>query len=116
MRFFIDNQPVRCSLRRGRCRVDDINRLLMLTLDHITKLGMIADYKWVPSAMNIADGPSRGTLVENVRQLGCSRTVRAVISELSSIISHGVQNSASLRTVSADYASEVLNVDCESGP
>ena len=84
MRFYIDNQPVKFCLRRGRCKAGDVNKLLLIGVDAISRSGMVPDFKWVPSAWSIGDRPSRGTAIEGVRCLDCSRTVRKIVEEASS--------------------------------
>ena len=53
----------------------DVNRLLLMTVDAISALGMTVEFKWVPSAWNIADAPSRNEPIDGIRRLGCDRSV-----------------------------------------
>ena len=80
--FYIDNAPVKCCLRKHRCKVEDVNRLLLFTIDIMEELGVVPNFKWVPSAWNVADGPSRGVPVKGARLLSCSRSVREVLEGL----------------------------------
>ena len=58
--LFVDNQIVQCSSKKGRCRADDINKIICDIVDvfwnHLARPYVF----WVPSTLNIADLPSRG--------------------------------------------------------
>ena len=58
--LFVDNQSVLGALRKGRSRAPDVHLILREILTS-QESGQIRIYPyWVPSALNIADGPSRG--------------------------------------------------------
>ena len=58
--FFVDNQTVLYCCRRGRCRADDVNQLIVILADILSSLGIMPSFVYVPSKSNIADYPSRG--------------------------------------------------------
>jgi hypothetical protein len=66
--FFIDNKSVMYSLKRGRCRAEDINSHLLHVVDLLSKTGAEVRFIWVPSKWNIADFPSRDVIIPGVER------------------------------------------------
>ena len=83
---FVDNLGVMHSLRKGHCRVPDVNRLIKVIADIISSLGCEIKFYYVPSKCNVADLPSRRILLCMPRR-DISASVSRVLASLDSIIS-----------------------------
>ena len=58
--IFVDNQSVLGCLRKGRCKKLDVHHIITDILSILITCQIEAVPHWVPSALNIADVPSRG--------------------------------------------------------
>jgi len=85
VQFFIDNRPVLFCLRKGRCKKEDINCLVLLTVDIAASLG-VCIFKWVPSNLNVADPPSRSQLLPGVETVPCKSQVVQVVRSLALLL------------------------------
>ena len=81
VRFFIDNRSVLGSLRKGRSKVEDLNSLVLLTIDKTAHIDLCL-FSWIPSKLNVADVPSRGQLIPGITTVDCAMVVRSVTEEL----------------------------------
>jgi len=81
VRFFIDNRSVLGSLRKGRSKVEDLNSLVLLTIDKTAHIDLCL-FSWIPSKLNVADVPSRGKLIPGITTVDCAMVVRSVTEEL----------------------------------
>ena len=68
---FIDNTCALNMVIRGASRKDDANGILHHLLLELAMLGVHAEWQYVPSKLNIADGPSRECFTD-VLALGLS--------------------------------------------
>ena len=73
--FLIDNLSVLGSLRKGRCKAPDVNRIVCAIADRILQLSIMPFFLWVPSRFNMADAPSRGASVANFLQVGSKKGI-----------------------------------------
>jgi len=80
-KFFVDNRSVLGCLRKGRSKVEDLNNLVLLTVDRAIDVRLCL-FSWIPSAYNIADPPSRGQMLPDVAHIKCDSAVESVISDL----------------------------------
>ena len=80
--FLIDNLSVLGSLRKGRCKAFDINRVVCVIADRILQLSIMPFFLWVPSRYNMADAPSRGASVENFLQIESKKAIAAAMAAL----------------------------------
>ena len=62
----IDNTTVLGAIRKGRSSADDVHKIITSISDLCFRLNITAHVFWVPSAMNIADDPSRGKMIEGM--------------------------------------------------
>ena len=60
--FFVDNLVSMHVLSKGTSRKQDLNAISLSCWEAIDSLGIVPAFIWVPSALNSADGPSRGLL------------------------------------------------------
>ena len=81
VKFFIDNRSVLGSLRKGRSKVEDLNSLVLMTIDKTVHIDQCL-FSWIPSKLNVADLPSRGQLITDITTVDCAEVVRSVIDEL----------------------------------
>ena len=81
VKFFVDNRSVLGCLRKGRSQVEDLNNLVLVTVDRAIGL-RVCSFSWIPSAYNIADPPSRGEMLPGVAHVNCEWAVETVISHL----------------------------------
>jgi len=81
VKFFVDNRSVLGSLRKGRSKVEDLNSLVLLTIDKTAHIELCL-FSWIPSALNIADLPSRGKMIPGIAAVDCAQTVQSIIDEL----------------------------------
>ena len=58
--FFVDNLVALHVLAKGTSRKVDLNSISLSCWAAIDSLGIVPSFVWVPSALNSADGPSRG--------------------------------------------------------
>ena len=58
--LFIDNTSVLGCVRKGRSRSEDVHEIIALILYTLESANIKAFAHWVPSALNVADVPSRG--------------------------------------------------------
>ena len=58
---FVDNQSVLGALRKGSSPSQDLLRIVGAVWDEANRLNIQAIFLWVPSALNIADFPSRAS-------------------------------------------------------
>ena len=82
VKFFVDNRSVLGSLRKGRSKVEDLNSLVLLTIDKAVHIRLCL-FSWIPSAYNIADLPSRGQMIPDVANINCGAAVWSVVNDLS---------------------------------
>ena len=80
--FLIDNQSVLGSLRKGRCKAPDINRVVCLIADRILHLSIMPCFLWVPSSFNLADAPSRGVSVRGFQHVDSKKGIAAAMAGL----------------------------------
>ena len=80
--FYIDNQSVKYSLRKGRCKAEDVNRLVTILADVLTTLNCKVKFRYVPSSWNVADFPSRSVGIYEALEVSASKTIRDVIGML----------------------------------
>ena len=81
VKFFIDNRSVLGSLRKGRSKVEDLNTLVLMTIDKTVHIDQCL-FSWIPSKLNLADLPSRGQLVTDITTVDCAEVVGSLIDEL----------------------------------
>jgi len=81
VKFFIDNRSVLGSLRKGRSKVEDLNSLVLMTIDKTAHIDQCL-FSWIPSKLNVADLPSRGQLITDITTVDCAAVVRSLIDEL----------------------------------
>ena len=81
VKFFIDNRSVLGSLRKGRSKVEDLNSLVLMTIDKTVHIDQCL-FSWIPSKLNLADLPSRGQLITDITTVDCAAVVRSLIDEL----------------------------------
>ena len=62
--LLIDNTSVLGSVRKGRSSADDVHKIITAISDLCFELNITKHIFWVPSAMNISDGPSRGETID----------------------------------------------------
>ena len=67
--FFIDNKAARGSMASGRSSKSDVNAIVAVAWRQAIKFRCAVFFLWVPSALNIADGPSRGEPIEWARRV-----------------------------------------------
>ena len=73
--FLIDNLSVLGSLRKGRCKAPDINRIICAIADRILQLSIVPFFLWVPSRYNLADAPSRGVSPSGFLELDAKKSI-----------------------------------------
>ena len=100
VKFFIDNRSVLGSLRKGRSKVEDLNTLVLMTIDKTVHIDQCL-FSWIPSKLNLADLPSRGQLVTDITTVDCAEVVRSLINELR----ESMHESQAIATQSVDTAS-----------
>ena len=76
--FFIDNTSVLHSLKKGHCRANDINRMVISFADITSNLVNRVAFVWVPSAWNISDWPSRGQPIQGLPYVNASASLKHV--------------------------------------
>jgi hypothetical protein len=76
--FFIDNQSVQRSLLKGRCKANDVNRLIKVFSDITSGLGTSFKFHWIPSKWNLSDLPSRGKPISEMRKLFVTSSIRHI--------------------------------------
>ena len=82
---FIDNTSVLYSCRKGRSKSEDLNKLVIILADLLSRLDCDVTFKWVPSKYNIADFPSRGIALPShwgVRQVPTGESINSVYASL----------------------------------
>ena len=67
--FFVDNLAARGSLATGRSSQRDVNGIIGLAWKLSIKYHMSLFFTWVPSALTISDGPSRGVALKGMPQV-----------------------------------------------
>jgi len=100
VKFFIDNRSVLGSLRKGRSKVEDLNSLVLMTIDKTVHIDQCL-FSWIPSKLNLADLPSRGQLVTDITTVDCAEVVRSLINELR----ESMRKSQAIATQGIDTAS-----------
>ena len=67
--FFVDNVGARGSLASGRSSQPDVHGIVRAAWQVAVKYRLAVFFVWVPSALNVADGPSRGDSVAWARRV-----------------------------------------------
>ena len=67
--FFVDNVGARGSLASGRSSQPDVNSIVRVVWQLVIKYRLAIFFVWVPSALNVADGPSRGESIAWARRV-----------------------------------------------
>ena len=60
--IFVDNLVAMHVLKKGTSRKPDLNKIAMAVWSILAESNITPSFAWVPSALNSADGPSRGVL------------------------------------------------------
>ena len=58
--FFVDNIAARGALAAGRSSQPDVNGIIGIAWQCVVRFRLATFFLWVPSLLNISDGPSRG--------------------------------------------------------
>ena len=69
--LFIDNASVLGSIRKGRCRSQDVHGIISLILSELESAHVRVHACWVPSSLNVADVPSRGHALQWGSEVQC---------------------------------------------
>ena len=85
--IFIDNKSALGAFKKGHCRADDINNLMIVMSDVLSPTNCSVRFNYVPSACNIADLPSRGVDLVGVKELQATSSIRYVLDALRMMVS-----------------------------
>ena len=83
--LLIDNTSVLGATRKGRSSADDVHEIVTAISDLCFEINVTKHLFWVPSAMNIADAPSRG---EDIDHFDLVHDLKSHVARSVGVVSH----------------------------